>query len=131
MSNTKATRVAVALVTLSSLGFAGGASAAKDSFTIRCTEAYDVDPTKGEPVYICKVKVSEGPKKVKDFPSGDQDVDNIVLSIVPGGGQLGPRACPGWFFINGKWVYDSTPPCPGVANGEKDSRSGTAGDARR
>ena len=84
-----------------------------DSFTITCDEIGNDPET--SPTYTCYIASGTGPKhkqlKDKDPPGTTQwSIDTnrmVVLSSSFGAALSKPHtlACPGWFFIGGKWVY--------------------------
>ena len=109
------------------LAYMPNASAAKDEFTVKCTEVRDSKPDE-TPEYTCMIETGlffpDGPKKPKrpDGKPWPRDKDFVIaldrLVITEPGSSLAakeglkPFACPGWWFINGKWIYDSVAPCP-------------------
>lgn len=101
----------VGAVGLIGLAYMPEVSAAKDEFTIRCREVYESSPGKAEePFYVCKLLVAPNEVKgIKPLP-----IDSITFSISEDPNEVNVRACPGWWFINGRWVYDANPPCPGM-----------------
>ncbi len=128
-ANRGARGVAIIIGALAGLGLVDNALAAKDSFTIKCKEKGDASGAE-VPEYVCRMNngwVGRGdlPGKPKDpdgrpFPTDKDFVVSIDTMVLTGessntkDGEYKPLACPGWWFINGKWVYDAVPPCPGA-----------------
>lgn len=94
-------------------------TAGADEFTITCRQ--DVEDPVGYPSYSCFIKKGGGPKhkalKDKGSPPGEAvdwsiDTSRMIIfdksfgtSVDKLSGTPKIMACPGWFFIGGKWVY--------------------------
>ena len=80
------------------IGFMNTAMAVPDKFTITCEEVDQTKPNNYECWIKEKLPSGEGPKKkykiVTDSLSFFGSEEGLVID-----------ACPGWFFIGGKWVF--------------------------